>query len=566
MNRHAVYHKPESCFAYATAADALTVTLRLAAEDKPDAAEILYGNKYDFPEKRFTASMRLYACDGTFAYYRAYLRLPDARCAYIFRITENGKTYYYSEEGLSEEYAFDLSYYTFFQFPFINAADIMPAVDWTAHAVFYQIFIDRFARGDFEKDDGYINTPWGGKIDRHSFAGGDLQGITDGLPYLKDLGVTALYLTPVFLSPSNHKYNVTDYLKVDPQFGGNAKLKALLDAAHALDMKVVVDAVFNHCDAAHPRFADVAERGRASAYYNCFMIDGDRPDPAKGNYAHFAHCRRMPKWNTNDKETRRYLTDIALKYLAAGFDGLRLDVADELSRVMLRQLRREVKEKYPQALILGEVWHDPSPWLQGDMLDGVMNYKLQKILTDFFATARIDAETAANRMNGLLVSSAAQANAMALNFVDTHDTPRFLRSAGGNENALLCALCAAVMFTGMPCVYYGTELPLDGGGDPDCRRTFDRAIAGRDKEYFKSFKQILGLKKQTALGGADAQVSCERGLLKITRAHGGESVTAYFNARGGAKALRADGETLLRINFNGKKISGGGAAVVKNKI
>ncbi|MDE6676726.1 MAG: alpha amylase N-terminal ig-like domain-containing protein, partial [Clostridia bacterium] len=357
MNKYAVFHRPESSFAYAVQSDRLKIVLRLAATDKIDAVELLYNNKYDFTKKRFISPMRRQASDGIFAYYASEISLPDARFAYIFKITEEGKVYYYSEEGLSEKYEFDLAYYTFFQFPFINASDVMGVVEWAHDAVFYQIFIDRFARGDYGKDDSYINTPWDGEIDRHSFTGGDLDGITSKLSYLSDMGVTALYLTPIFLSETNHKYNVIDYTQVDPHFGDSEKLKRLLASAHERNMKVVIDTVFNHCDAKHAFFRDVSKRGRESKYYDWFFIDGDRPDPAQGNYARFADCKYMPKWNTNNPEVRRYLIDIALGYLRLGFDGLRLDVADEISHEMWRQLRREVKREFPNALLIGEIWH-----------------------------------------------------------------------------------------------------------------------------------------------------------------------------------------------------------------
>ncbi len=564
MNRYALFHQPESRYAYASAGNRLTIILRTSAKDSFGKVEILYNNKYDFTKKRCSSDMFKCADDGIFAYYRAEFTLSDVRFAYIFRITEGDKIYYFSEEGLSEKYDFVRAYYTFFQFPFINSADVMPVVDWAYDAVFYQIFVDRFARGDFEKDEGYINTDWNGRIDRYSFTGGDLCGVINKLPYIKDLGFNAIYLTPVFLSETNHKYNITDYLKVDPQFGGNEKLKQLIAAAHAQGIKIIIDTVFNHCDITHERFKDVIEKGRDSAYYDNFLIDGDFPDVEKGNYAHFADCKYMPKWNTSNADVRRYLIDIALEYLKTGFDGLRLDVADEISHEMWRSLRSEVKASYPEALMLGEIWHDNEHWLKGDQLDGIMNYKFQKILVDYFGACSVKAKAASDRLNGLLMQNTAQANAMALNFLDNHDTPRFLSFAGGNTDKVLCAMCAMVMYPGMPCVFYGTELPLDGDGDPDCRKPFDWTFATAEKNYGENFRRIINLKRHAALCGGDTEISAESGLLKITRTNGGEILTAYFNTSGRAKRAVTDGEIVFGLNFKNGKILNDGTVVVKN--
>lgn len=564
MIKHAIYHRPESIYAYAVSSKTIAVVLRVAQNDRFDKVEILYNNKYNFTKKRYSLDMLRRAEDGVFAYYCIDLTLPDARFAYIFKLTQGEKVYYYSEDGVSGEYEFDAAYYTFFQFPFINCVDTMRIPEWTKSAVFYQIFIDRFARGDFDKDGSYINTEWNAKIDRHSFVGGDLEGILQKLPYLKETGFNALYLTPVFLAATNHKYNVRDYLTVDPQFGSNEKLKKLLASAHREGIKVIVDCVFNHCDKTHAFFRDVEEKGRASKYYDWFLIDGDFPSAEEGNYACFAECRYMPKWNTNNAEVRQYFTDIALQYLRMGFDGLRLDVADEISHEMGRQLRCKVKAAYPEAFIIGEVWHISENWLRGDQFDGIMNFKLQKILVDYFGSSAITAVQAANRMNGLLMQNTEQANAMALNFLDNHDTPRFLRFSGGNKNKLLCALCAVFLFPGIPCVFYGTELPLDGGGDPDCRRPFDWTFSLQTTDYAEKFKQIVALKNECRFTDARAEITAENGILKITRKVEGGVVCAYFNTGGSAKKIDTDGKVIFALNFeNGKLLNDGTVVVTK---
>ena len=169
-------------------------------------------------------------------------------------------------------------------------------------------------------------------------------------------------------------------------------------------------------------------------------------------------------------------------------------------------------------------------------------------------------------MNGLLLMNTEQANKMALNFLDNHDTPRFFRFTGGNKDKLLCALCAVFVFPGMPCVFYGTELPLDGGGDPDCRQTFDWTFSKQSGDYAENFKIILGLKRHPALTGGNAVITAGNGILKIARENGGERITAYFNTCGKAKSVAPEGEILFSLNFKDGKIYDNGTVVVKDRI
>lgn len=149
-------------------------------------------------------------------------------------------------------------------------------------AVFYQIFIDRFYQGNMQKDTGYINMAWGDKPTPESFAGGDIEGIIEKLDYLQKLGVTALYLTPVFSSVSNHKYDIKDYRKVDPQFGTKEDVIRLVKKAHEKGIRIVLDAVFNHCSMYLEQFMDVIKKGQDSIYFDWFLINGNKVDVEKG--------------------------------------------------------------------------------------------------------------------------------------------------------------------------------------------------------------------------------------------------------------------------------------------
>ena len=173
---------------------------------------------------------------------------------------------------MAENYQFETSYYNFFQNAFINDIDIQNEVSWTKDAVIYEIFVDRFYRSKYDQNDEYINLKWGEIPNPKSFAGGTLNGIREKLGYLKRLGVNTIYLTPIFNSISNHKYDTKDYYEVDDQFGSTVAFRKLVDEIHKLNMRVILDGVFNHISSESEIFKDVIKNGRNSKYYNWFII------------------------------------------------------------------------------------------------------------------------------------------------------------------------------------------------------------------------------------------------------------------------------------------------------
>ncbi|MBC7099193.1 glycoside hydrolase family 13 protein, partial [Candidatus Bipolaricaulota bacterium] len=236
---------------------------------------------------------------------------------------------------------------------------------WVQGAVFYQIFPDRFRNGD-PRNDPPGARPWGELPDRTSFFGGDLWGILEKLDYLEDLGITALYLTPIFEAPTNHKYDTEDYFQVDPAFGGNEALQELVRALHARGMRIVLDGVFNHCGERHPFFQDVLRQGRASPYWDWFTVYGERilrdPEP---NYACFAGVPSMPEWNHANPKVREYLLSVVRHWLLEyEIDGWRLDTGDYLSPDFVRELYHAAKGINPEAYIVGEVWGIAASWFK----------------------------------------------------------------------------------------------------------------------------------------------------------------------------------------------------------
>lgn len=518
MNQYALLHTPDSRYCFAVGSNEIVIRLRAAKEDQQIKVFLVYGPKYQFQMEQLEVEMTAHYEDALYKYYEKRLQLNDVRLAYIFRIEEQGQVYYYSEDGLTETYSFPEAFYNFFQMPYINANDCMETVEWMRGAVFYQIFVDRFRVGNIDKDISYVNMRWGDKPTPHSFAGGDLQGIIEKLDYLKDLGVNAIYLTPIFLSKSNHKYDIENYKQIDPTFGTMEDFKELVSEAHKRKMRIVLDAVFNHCSKDMMQFQDVLKYGRMSRYFHWFLIHGDKPNLEKMNYECFASCNYMPKLNTANEEVQNFLLDIALFWIReADIDGWRLDVSDEVSHDFWRKFRQEVKAAKEDCVIIGENWHDAYSYLMGDQYDSIMNYAFTKACLDYFAHDNFSAEQMAEKLNGILMRNTAPVNHMMLNLLDSHDTHRFYTEVSKDKAKMLCAIALEVVFPGATCLYYGTEICTEGGYDPDSRRCFNWNKEEWDMDFFHEVQNLLKLRQKEEIRYGIVRIRAKGDVLEVER-------------------------------------------------
>lgn len=538
MNEYAMLHIPDSRYCFPTGKKELVIRLRVSKEDRKAEVYLLYDCKYVFQDRQNRVPMEIKYTDRLYDYYEIKLELTDVRLAYIFEIREAGKTFYYSEDGLTESYCFAEGFYNFFQMPYINENDYMPVVDWMRSAVFYQIFVERFALGDRKKDTSYVNMEWGDLPQPKSFAGGDIKGIIEKLDYLKELGITALYLTPVFESISNHKYDIINYKKIDPRFGSEEDFKELVKLAHEHGIRIVLDAVFNHCSMQMEQFQDVIKKGKNSPYYNWFLIDGDYPDPEHINYECFASCNYMPKINTANPEAQDFLLEIACYWIREfDIDGWRLDVSDEVSHEFWRRFRHAVKKEKAECVIIGENWHDAYPYLRGDQYDSIMNYSFTKACLDYFAKDRFDAKQMAEKLNGNLMRNMEQVNDMMLNLLDTHDTHRFYTETGKDKSKLLAAIALEMIFPGSPCIYYGTEICLEGGYDPDSRRCFDWDESHWDMQVMEIIKTLAYLRKKKVLQYGEVKITEEDEMLCVKRTYEKNEICLYINLTSQEKTI-----------------------------
>ena len=490
------------------------------------SAKLVYNcDKNMWHEFRDEAEMKISHTDSELEYYSVSVPLTDTRFSYIFELQcSDGQTRYLSEEGLTGSYDHSLGYFSFFQYTSQFACDTMAVPEWVKTAACYQIFPERFAIGNSDKDLSYVNTKWGVKPTPKSYYGGDLIGIREHLDYLVDMGVNVLYVTPVFSSPTNHKYEITDYETVDPAFGGNEALKNLIDDAHGLGIRVILDGVFNHCSCRHPFFLDAQENGKDSPYYDWFFWKED------GSYLTFGSVKTMPKLNTGNPEVIKYFCDVSVMWMRDyGADGWRLDVSDELSHKFLRAFRDAVIAQNPEAIIIGEDWHRAVRYLNGDEYDGIMNYGVTKACLDLLAFNTIDSKVFRDRVVRLYHTYSIAANQKMLNLLGSHDTDRFLTRVKGDAGRLRTAAAIMFFYPGIPCVYYGDEIGMEGGYDPDCRRTFRWNEDSWDKETRNLIKKLMKLKKEPALSAGTFEVDETDGIITLTRRAAGQTLHLCVN-------------------------------------
>lgn len=471
--------------------------------------------------------------DGTS--FVAAITLPHVGCLvwYYFIIRKGGETYYYGNNeaqrgGRGKVYTDAPPSY---QLTVYDKDTKTP--DWFKHAIVYQIFPDRFAKGEQTtavltgKRGAVIHSDWQDvpaywkddvthDILYYDFYGGNLAGIQEKFPYLQSLGVTVIYLNPIFESVTNHRYSTADYHRVDPFLGTNDEFAAFCQAAKAAGIRIILDGVFSHTGADSMYFNKFghydsvgAYQSKESPYYDWYRFT-DYPT----QYESWWGVMDLP----NVEETTPsymdfiiYRPDSVLKYwLAQGISGWRLDVVDELPTPFLQAFYKTLKETNPDALLLGEVWEDASnkssygeqrQYLCGHDLDSAMNYALRTILVDFILQ-HIDGAAMQDQVYQLLEHYPKEHTYAMLNLIGSHDIVRILTVLQEGVTAETAVqrlkVLTAWQFTlpGAPSIYYGDEAGLRGGKDPDNRRTYP--WGQEDLDLLAWYRQLAALRRRHA--------------------------------------------------------------------
>ncbi|WP_426983236.1 glycoside hydrolase family 13 protein [Bacillus cabrialesii] len=544
MEYAAIHHQPFSSDAYSY--DGRTVHIKIRTK-KGDADRIsfIWGDPYEYNAGRWSANeqpMRKIAATDMHDYWFAEVVPPFRRLQYAFVVTDRHEDIFFGSSGVcpyNEKTLETIHYY--FKLPFVHEADTFQAPEWVKSTVWYQIFPERFANGreDLSPENAL---PWGSKDPGvNDFFGGDLQGIIDKLDYLEELGVNGIYVTPIFSAPSNHKYDTLDYYSIDPHFGDPELFRTLVSQLHQRGMRIMLDAVFNHIGSASPQWQDVVKNRAQSSYKDWFHIHSF---PVKeDNYDRFAFTPDMPKLNTANPEVQRYLLDIALYWIREfDIDGWRLDVANEVDHVFWKTFRQAVSAEKPDVYILGEIWHSAEPWLRGDEFHAVMNYPFTEPMMEYFADRTIPASRMAHRINAHLMNGMKQANEVMFNLLDSHDTKRLLTRCRNDEKKARALLAFMFAQTGSPCIYYGTEIGLDGENDPLCRKCMVWEKEKQNQDMLRFMKRLIALRKQehTLLTEGNLEwilLDDQNDLISFSRTLNEKTMIYFFNQGEGTRHI-----------------------------
>jgi len=499
-------HRQSTRYIHPTAPKKVLVRLRVYHEGKiiPVTCTLHYKSEGSWK----TAPMILSVTTRNSKYYQAEIEPEQPLIEYFFEVSF-GNTKLYLGENISTLGTEDKNNVKNFKFEW-EPEEVFETPPWVHESIFYQIFPERFHNGNPQNDPP--NTmPWGEEPTPDNFFGGDLEGIEQKIPYLLALGINAIWLNPIFASVSNHKYNTYDYMKIDPHLGDKKTFKRLVTNLHQNGIRIILDGVFNHTGTNFWAFQDILKNGAKSRYKDWYYIyEFPVKMHPRPTYECWWDVPELPKLNVKNPEVKNYLLDVAAYWTREfNIDGWRLDVPNEIDHDFWKEFRRVIKSINPDCYIVGEIWDDGRPWLQGDQFDAVMNYLFRDKVLDFFARKKMEVSDFDRKMGILRLKYHQQVNLSLLNLLGSHDTARVLTvfkeelpvisgpiDLGKIKKRMRPAIIFQMTYPGAPMIYYGDEVGMLGGPDPGCRRTMIWDEKEQDLELKNLYKLLIKLRKE----------------------------------------------------------------------
>lgn len=559
MNKYGVYHITEAPYCYAKDYNTLTLRVRVTINDIKECT-VCYRDKYFEDSAYENKRMDVVSKTELFDFFQCDIKTDRNRYEYYFKlIDKENKEYYLTERGITE-----VNNYPFI-FPYIAHEDVYEEVKWIQESVVYQIFPERFCNGDASINPKYV-MPWGEEknMSYHSRYGGDLRGIINKLDYLEELGVDVIYLTPIFKSNTAHKYNTCDYFNIDPEFGTVEVAKELVDKCHSKNIKLVLDAVFNHSGDDFFAFQDLLVNQENSKYKDWYFVDSYPVDFQKGNYYTFGrNHRNMPKFNTKNDEVREYLLNVGEYWIKEiGIDGWRLDVCDEIGHDFWRAFKKRIKSVNKDAIIIGEIMHEANSFLKGDQLDGIMNYPFKNALTDFFAKNEITSEEFSNILGTTRMLYMDSITKQMWNLIDSHDTARFLTESKDKLDSLKLASAFQFTYVGVPYIYYGDEIGMSGGNDPYNRGCMKWNKEDQNLDLFEFYKKLIKIRKENKalVYGEYKEIYVKNNVIVFERIYNEEVIVVIINNNNESISIN------LERNFEGVELIQGSDIVINSVI
>ena len=537
MEYSGIRHEADKRYCFAIEKGKFIIRLQTKKDDM-DKVILHWRDKYIPLERMDTrgfCEMEKVASDRFYDYYEAVVAMDVICLRYYFELVDvAGAVAYF---GNCEFYEKEIeSIHFMFNCPQnLREEEIYDIPQWANNKIVYQIFPSRYASSKDVEEDLWYKAPIGPMDDLK----GDLRGIIEHFDHLLEIGVDIIYMTPIFKSPSAHKYDTIDYYQIDPSFGTEEDLRELVDLAHSHGMHVILDGVFNHTSPKFFAFADVAERGPESKYWDWYYVEG-YPLKAerftKPNFKTFAYFGGMPKLNLQNPETEEYFINVGRYWIEkCNIDGWRLDVSDEISHMFWKKFRKAIREVKQDALLIGEVWYFARDFMEGDEWDTVMNYDfffgVQKLIPEESITVSQFMETL-GRLRGNLHN---KVYPVLWNLIDSHDTARFLHVCGEDKEKFKMAVALQLLLPGMPFIYYGDEYGMTGGDDPDCRRGMLWDEKRQDADMFRWYCELIRTRKAypAITEGKVTACVCDdaKGVIVLTRGLGEEKVTITFDVK-----------------------------------